>query len=288
MNHSKAKNPLNISLHQSIEDMHKVIIIRHAESEFNKEISKIYDEEHKYSKETLEEMKRKVRNEERLIDCGVSEIGYIECKRAALGLSKYQFKKVFVSPMRRCLITIKEILSEMKLENCPEIIVHPLLFEKVEDSCDLLKDVRRNMEEFKEFNWDLFTEVDIPYYQMKYCDIYPNSLAEVRNYYEHAKEKFVGGEEQAHIQLALSAFEQLEQHQDCLESSKSAFNRLAEFNKFLSGFLSKISDKEKILICAHSILLQHMTCENVQENTLTPLANEKILYNCEYLSINIK
>lgn len=76
---------------------------------------------------------------------------------------------------RTKFITLKEFMASEKEDL--KIIVHPFLFEKIEDSCDILGDIDKNKEEYSYYDWSLFNDLlkndfsAMQFYQSKYCDM---------------------------------------------------------------------------------------------------------------------
>jgi len=156
------------------------MLVRHAESKFNAEINHLKQFKSTFSPDLYESMHWKIRFSKELIDCEITEKGVEQCVETGKELVKQKIKigKVFVSPMKRALQTCDKIIEAYLKENKkngnnispPKIAVHPLLFEKIEDSCDLV-DIKRNMQMFSGNNWALCHVLKhLPLYQLDFCD----------------------------------------------------------------------------------------------------------------------
>jgi hypothetical protein len=73
----------------------------------------------------------------------------------------------------------------------PHVIVHPLIFEKIEDSCDLLGDINSNMKAWNNYDWSLYKNIEhTNIYQLNYCDNVPIKKKLDFNYYQMAIKNF--------------------------------------------------------------------------------------------------
>lgn len=343
MNKSLIKNPLNSSVTNDIENS-KIILIRHAESEFNKILKTMQDK-------TPNEIERKMLHKnlsssKEHVDCFITEKGRNQCQEAGRLLEKASIKYAFTSPLRRsletCRLVLKSKLAEEKNLNadadnyanspsqknaCYEdieitskikVIVHPYLFEKIEDSCDLIENINKNREDYKEFDWSLFDNNNIInrneslYYQANFCDRYSpvfatekdkfyNSEKFHNNYLDEIKnlllEKDLKKEKEI-IDIYLNClvkgiyrlFDYENDNDKYVESSFKTIERLENIKKYLLEFiernkLDEENNKEKIILFGHSIIFKHLTSKNLLEEDLSPPLEESKLKNCEFLGI---
>jgi len=191
------QNPLRTNLKKltgNSQNSSSIILVRHAESLFNSEISKLKQFKNTLNHSEYEDSHHKIRFNQDLIDCSITENGKMQCQTAGQELKKNgtQISHVIVSPLKRCLMTAENIINEMGHKNPnfkpPQFVVHPLIFEKIEDSCDLIQDIEKNMKLFSYFDWNMFKGIThAPIYQYQYCDVYP-PISGINNYYEHGSE----------------------------------------------------------------------------------------------------
>ncbi len=199
---SLVKNPLNISVVKNL-NLANILLVRHAESEFNNSISLLENKalHSNLPKNQFKIMQKTISGNKQYIDSPITEKGINQCHKASLEIKDLNIKYVFVSPLKRCLETcriilenkikndlintdqtnisnnghlnLKDIMKEKKIDI--KIVVHPYLFEKIEDSCDLIGDIYKNRDEYNYFDWSLFNNFgfeksNIIYYQSKFCD----------------------------------------------------------------------------------------------------------------------
>lgn len=307
-------NPLRCSLNFDI-NASKILIIRHAESHFNAELKKIQS-----MKDDLnyDQLKKLVRFSKKLIDAPLTENGVIQCNKAASLISDVRVRYIFCSPVLRALQTIQNIFTQIKMNGSPHYIneinihVNPLIFERIEDSCDLIENLSLNQQTFDRiflsdkptdsisYNWDLMKYLNHKdLFQIKHLDtIVKDNKVEVLDYnqvspyYNISLQKYLetGKVYYDHI---LESMEELVPHNTKIESSQSVYFRLSKFLQFINDFLAEneLKENEKVLIIGHSVLFQHLYAQGVHHDTLEPLhdeTNSRILDNCEIAGLNIE
>jgi broad specificity phosphatase PhoE len=259
----------------------KYFLIRHAESKFNLAIRNLEKSKDSKNLKSYLEEKEKIRFGHEYLDSELTNTGLTQCQNAGINLveGKVEVKYVFVSPLKRCLLTCQKTLEAYHSGNQsvrkPEIVVHPMLFEKVEDSCDLIKDIQENMKNFPMYNWEMFRDIDHPsVYQLKFLDTH--HMLHKYDYYQQAIDNFLKNKNYDHHEFVLDAMTHLGREDKFIESSKTTFERLANFKSFLSG-----SHLDKgVLIFGHSVLFKHVTAESVSENEFEPSHDTEVLKNC--------
>jgi hypothetical protein len=268
----------------------KVFLIRHAESNFNLAIRNLEKNKHNLDTETYLSHKEKIRFGKDFIDPDLTQTGISQCHLAGKSLheSSIDFKYVFVSPLKRTLMTCEKTLESLhssgQINKKPEIIVHPLLFEKLEDSCDLIGDIKENIKLYPHYNWDLFKDVNhLPIYQLQHCDVkHPQyTHTDKDSYYNLALQNYHNCQNYDHHSLVLPAMTLLGREERFIESSKETFNRLQKLKKFMHE--NKFDGR--ILLVGHSVLFKHVTTEMVDEENLEPSQSE-VLKNCEIAMVN--
>jgi len=240
-------------------------------------------------------MHHEIRFSEELMDAEITDNGKLQCYEAGKNLKdKINLKYVIVSPLKRCLQTTDNLLQSMSQNNAhfrkPEVIVHPLIFEKIEDSCDWLFDAKKNMAAFPHFNWSLFTSIEhLPIYQFQYCD---NTLPEKlpTNYYQTSLDFYKKSKNYYQTKILLSAMQELAHHNLYIESSKKTIKRLQILKEYINSLINEnehtFNPEEKILLVGHSILFKHLTSKYIDGLTFEPSAKENVLNNCEAVSLS--
>lgn len=380
------KNPLNITSLKNL-NLANVILVRHAESEFNKSIRSIEKKAEIMSlpKKEFREMQKLISGNKEFIDSPITDLGIDQCKKAAMEIANVPIKYVFVSPMRRCLETcriilenkinlnlknqtktnnssigiinknennayadanksnlnkstasqfnfstaenanansydddnhlhLKQIMKENKFNI--KVIVHPYLFEKIEDSCDLIGDIYQNRDDYNYFDWSLFNNTgfdknSILFYQSKFCDNINNNeinlneneaKRELENYYfetiknEIFKTKINDRQKikELYHDTIVSGINKLFDQEIFIESSFQTLERLNYFKEFILNFmemkrigLDEQTINEKILVIGHSVLFKHFTSNYLSEEDFSPGPNEYKLSNCEFLGVKM-
>jgi broad specificity phosphatase PhoE len=264
-----------------------LFIIRHAESHFNKAIFEIKNgiEKKNISLEEYEKKNKEIRFGVDFCDSPLTDYGRSQCLLASNLLKTLDIKYVFVSPMLRTLMTLESVLEsvnkELPVKIKPKVIVHPLIFEKIEDSCDLIFDLNKNKKDYSFYDWSHFEEVEHPSaYQLNYCD--EGQL----NYFKLAIENFEKNKKYDHHEIILKEMEKLSTEKKFIESSSSTIDRLRKFNEFLNLFIVNIQvgPYQKILIVGHSVLFRHLIATNIDKITKLP-EESQTLKNCQIANI---
>ena len=288
-----------------------IIIIRHAESEFNKTV--------KLLKERIEIVDQKIflkniKSDRQLVDSFITEKGRNQCLKAGKELSNIPIKYIFTSPLRRSLETCKLVIQskfsensnylipikEIKEQNNIKIIVHPYLFEKIEDSCDLIEDINKNRDNYKEFDWSFFDNMnrnDFLFYQANFCDNYHHPEDSNISYSEeirkYIKEKNLKENKEIidiYLDVVLKGISKQFDNGKFIESSFKTIERLDYFKNFIMDFIEKNkinneNNNEKILVFGHSIYFKHLTSKKLSEEDLSPPLEDSVLENCEFIGI---
>jgi len=277
-----------------------LLLIRHGESIFNKEIKHV--EEIGKSDPFFHEKRFHVKFTERLIDSELTDVGVQQTKDAASILRDTNIKYVFVSPLRRALNTCNKVLENLEEINKhnkhyrkPKVIVHPYLFEKLEDNCDLFSDIPRKRIKFSTYDWSMFNDIqNFPLYFLKFCDNYineegkfcktPSELENLKvpplsNYYLSRILK----DNQPFWKFLLAEMLKLDKQGLWIESSESTFERNKIFNKTLHEYSRKLKGEEKILAVGHSIFFKHLTVPKYHHEELES-GDFAYLKNCQISS----
>lgn len=282
-----------------------ILLIRHGESIFNCEYLKLKDIK---DPKQHEEQRNYVKFTERLFDSDLTALGSKQAKVAGDTLTSMNIKYVFVSPVLRALKTCSKMLKQIEANNKdnsnyqrPNVIVHPFLYEKIEDNCDFFStDFTIKKSLFSSYDWSLVDEISTtPYYYFRFCDNYVNESGELcktnvdteaikinsnDNYYIHLFNKHyeefnnrnIGG-------LFLQEIKKLDKFSTWIESSESTFERNKIFNKTLLEYSLKLKENEKILAVGHSIFFKHLTLIDYNLDAFNT-ENFSYLKNCEIVS----
>jgi len=276
----------------------KILLVRHGESIFNKEMRNLQNL--KNNNDLYLETKKHIKFTNRLFDSDLTETGHQQCSDVGEKLRNLKFKYAFVSPLRRALKTCSGILTG--LNHVPKVIVCPYLFEKIEDNCDFMLDINNNMKLFP-YDWSHFQSIDLlPIYYFISCDNYINEkgalcktqaishkdkINNLDNYYINTiiKNNYLNNKQKLK-DFILKEITKLDNIDQYIESSNVTFERNKIFNEFLQAYISDLKDDEKILVVGHSIFFKHLTLlEYVEECFKTN--NFAYLKNCEIVGYNL-
>ncbi|CAK90511.1 unnamed protein product (macronuclear) [Paramecium tetraurelia] len=127
----------------------KFILIRHAESEYNLAARLAVNS----SKEVtnFKEESLKIKQDESLIDCGLTQYGIQQCLESATKMSSFKVDIVLVSPLRRAIQTAHYLFRDHP--NKPKFIVVPFLREMLSSSCDIGGNLTTTMNEYSQFDF---------------------------------------------------------------------------------------------------------------------------------------
>lgn len=298
----KIKNPYLLKIGDLITS--DIILLRHIRTVFN-ELNCNACEKHDYK------FVESVRYNKTLVDTEIMNNGEKDMIRAK-GLSKVNIKHILVSPMKRTLVTCQEAIkiienSELITEP-PKIEIYPYLFEKIEDSCDLIRPISENMDYFKEFNfrnetfkvnWSNFDSLieNINYFQLPFCrnTTINGKLVSFENshYYDFLTKatethKIDYNDVQNYLIEEMKKLGIIHEH---IEDYKSTFERIKKVNNRVKEILSTLdkSKNEKLLIIGHSVFFKAWYTDFVIEKTFDlVIENERnILQNCEIMGVNL-
>jgi len=268
----------------------KLLIVRHGESFYQKALKDVHHlkatNPSEYSK-----MVNIARFNPELCDCDITEKGKKECFESGEQLELVRIKYVFVSPLMRALQScewlLKGYLDAIKKSGksikTPKVMVNPLIFEKIEDSCDFVPNIYRNMEAYKNYDWKEFKKLkqeSLPIYMLNYCDTVfdatTNSpqISNENPYYKRCLSEYRTNLKFNHQEIILNAMKEI--NPAFIESSFKTYDRLLEFKTFLKKF-SKESDlkkDEKILFVGHSIVFKHIFTNMIYEESFQPVEED--------------
>eukprot|EP00330_Aristerostoma_sp_ATCC50986_P010169 CAMPEP_0114587280 /NCGR_PEP_ID=MMETSP0125-20121206/10280_1 /TAXON_ID=485358 ORGANISM="Aristerostoma sp., Strain ATCC 50986" /NCGR_SAMPLE_ID=MMETSP0125 /ASSEMBLY_ACC=CAM_ASM_000245 /LENGTH=150 /DNA_ID=CAMNT_0001783113 /DNA_START=57 /DNA_END=509 /DNA_ORIENTATION=- len=119
------------------------VFIRHAESLQNK----CWHESKQWSYRRFDKA---------FVDCDLSEDGYDQTEDTREIVKNLNVKIVYVSPLRRALITSREVFKNHASK--PKFVVVPILREKMAAACDVPSDINLLMKEFPDYDFSLLTK----------------------------------------------------------------------------------------------------------------------------------
>jgi len=294
------RSPIFSNFKQNVSS--KLILLRHGESIYQQRLKEVVKEYHQLKSSNPNEFTRlvnKVRFNPDLCDPVLSEQGKTESYEAGEKLEMLNIKYVFVSPLMRalqsCDLLLKGYIDAIKKSGrsikSPKVMVNPLLFEKIEDSCEIVPNIYRNMNSFKNFDWKEFKKLrqeSLPIYMLHYCDTVldkTSNTAQVSNdnpYFKLCFNLFKKNLEYTHKDVILKAMEELSPV--FIESSFKTYDRLLEFKTFLKNFTKENSMKndDKILLVGHNALFKHLFSNMIYQENFQPVETEDNFLKLDY------
>jgi broad specificity phosphatase PhoE len=292
-------NPLRTKLIHDLRES-EIIAIRHGESFFNLELSKVKQLRTEYSNEKWQRMRREVKFNDAYIDSGLTDKGIEQARKAGISLSEHNISTFIVSPLRRNILTCFNLLHSISRssnkyykENKIEILVNPYIYERIEDSCDYIKDINKTMKEFSSFDynglkikldWSRCIEVShLPIYQLMFCDMTINEQLDMRRkegyYYNKEVDSYKRNKRYSDFGEYLAIMDKLEEHHGyAIESNAMTMNRLMRFKEDLPVVRGK-----KVVVVGHSELFRHLFASSVDED-MNPI-EKNVIGNCEMVGI---
>ncbi len=303
--HNQLVKQSNHSSRFSHDFQSNILLIRHGESVFNYEIQNL---DNFKDQEEYDDMRNYIKFTERHFDSDLTDKGVIQAQNAGELLKEMNFKFIFVSPMIRALKTCSILMSQIERLNRnnndnlqPTVIVHPYIYEKMEDNCDFFPtDFTEKKKEFNKYDWSLIDNLkDQPFYIMKFWDNYVNEEGKVcktnvetesrkitinHNFYcQMFLEEALKTNNFTFGNLFLREIQKLDKFDTWIESSESTFERNKILNNSLMEYSAQLKKTEKILVIGHSIFFKHLTLKNYNTEEFDS-QNFAYLKNCEVIS----
>lgn len=274
-----------------------LILIRHIRSFFN--------QMHDIANENDDlEFDKSIRFNHSLFDTDIIFKGEDQMERAK-DLSNYNIKYIIVSPMLRALKTAFESVKIIEKSNSSEppiIEVNPYLFEKLEDSCDLLPNIRKNMNLYDKFsfknkvynvNWKMFTDHNLKdHYQLPFMKLFKlnDKLLRTDNHYIKCYENLLESNENFTYSDYLKdyvLYNMRKLDDTKIEDGKSVQERLILVSNRVKELMKTLdtSKNEKILIVGHSVIFASWYAEYLHQDSLDfcKESTMRCLYNCEII-----
>ena len=238
--------------------MLKILLQRHVESVFNQEASKSVEATGK-----VEDRLRWAREED-MVDSNITELGHSQGQKAAEVILDWpSIKFVFLSPLRRCVLT-----TELTLANYPgeikRIKAEGLFRERLNASCDLPSktiELRRDHQ-----NIDFSFMDSYPFPEIWFLYTCPKRQEELIFKHEKMAQESLNRDEIFKKTLS-EVIDKIEQEPGtAFENFKDLRARVGDARKRLSQLLGEcekelgrsLKDNE-VLICAHSSFLYSFT-----------------------------
>lgn len=303
-------NPVRCYVKPSINES-KFIMMRHLKTVFNHE-SEIA------SKIKCKNSLIKARFDKKLVDSPITDNATEEMKRAK-ELQNLNIKKIYLSPMKRTILTTLEsvkLLEKSKNQvEAPQIEVLPHLFEKIEDSCDLNKDLKYKISNYQTFefrgktypiNWKRFNMMDFQYSQLQYCDQITDENHQTRkadlHYYKMALRSLKGLNCEHEVEqnynnkvlpIVLDYMYRLSKNNDYIESYESVAARIKKIKSIIKkDFENDENDlndiSKKVMLVGHSVIFQFWKTDHVIDGDLNkPKIVRDKLKNCELVGVDL-
>lgn len=293
-------NPYKLKRNKNIIES-PIILIRHIKSQFNK-----LAEEAKES--NSESSSYNARFNSSLVDSDILFQAEQEMIKADL-LKNLNIKYILTSPLKRTLITTMESLKRIEESpntfSEPTVEVHPYLFEKIEDSCDLLGSVTSNKNSFHEFyfrrnkfniDWSAFDSLkdDTRIYHLKHCRkiIKEGEVFDVnKDYYYNLALKLLEEDKLSYNEVlnrVIDEMAKLSRKNEFIEDFHSTFERIDIVNKRIKEIISNLdkSKDEKLLVVGHSVIFKSWYTDDIYSDTYNLASDSEKLTNCEIIGAN--
>ena len=151
---------------ESLISSSKVLLLRHANSEFNYEMSELM------KTDPSEDELRQIRTKKELRDAPLSQLGIKQWEKAQSVANSLKVEVVVVSPLRRAIETAYYVFkTHPNFENIKFILL-PKLREALDTTCDIPNNILDTINEFKKkfINFDcsrIYKYPDIPHFFLK-------------------------------------------------------------------------------------------------------------------------
>lgn len=263
-----------------------LLLIRHAESQYNRLVIDENDRQGLTQRDQYLIMYTKFRLDQKLLDSDLSEIGVKQCLegRQNLAESLKKVKLVITTPSTRTLHTSRLLFNtEAGLPEGLRVVVIPG-FERVESICDVFCKTEDNFERFKEFDHSIMRkeveEFGWAWFVNKFSN--PGKRRRILEYVEKNANKFDSYPSNIANGLATTEFmktlapELLESHVDFYPRYEAI---LGAIRRVLSREENKDLESGEVAFVAHSTLLKYMTAKEIGDDS-KPIGNWDF-QNCE-------
>ena len=258
-----------------IEEIPGIYFIRHGTTEWNWLHMKSKEEPGNYS---LDKFGMD------LLDSNLHEEGREQAIQKQSWAAKYKATYVFTSPLRRALETTYLLFKEHPNRQNINIIVHPLIVEKMKYNHDFPRDFVATRAEYEakeelKFDFSLFDTYLHPsiYYLYELNEPFSSQLlSQIIPTQESGKFR--------DLEVILKLI--YERSPEPLETSLNCVKRGRKFCDYLDAFMKKMEITEKIFVISHSQFLLHLSAKYFEEGSGKPL-DGKWCQNLDYLEFTL-
>lgn len=266
-----------------------VLMIRHAESKFNKAFTEALEHAKVGSNSKVLVLYVKVLKEPELIDAGITDLGRQQCAESAL-INAERLKKVklvLVSPMNRALETADLMFNKHLYDTIggerPKFVIVPDMHEVLESCCDIPLGSKEKAVKYP--NWDFTEMLEI---EKKLGFIWFSETMFNQRSRKLIREEVAKSAAEGDLQKAYRVVDVLREHLPAyLESGPDLFFRS---RRFISWFWNFVKDKglkaEEIALVGHSAYFETLSATEFNEQN-EPL-NGRLLKNCEVAPLTIQ
>lgn len=278
----------------------KLILLRHLRTNFNEDYEKAAEENNKLK--ALD-----IRCDKKYIDSDVFKSSKEDLIRAE-EIKKYNIQKIYVSPTLRTVLTLLEVLKiieQSQSEIVPEVKVLPLLFEKIEDSCDIISNLNQRIVDYNSFSfrnktykidWTEFnSSVQNQIYQLKYMRnlFSDNNISFYNQALDLINTNNISSiyDDSLLTSQILDNIRKLSEKGEYIEDFSSVNQRLLHVKHQIYAENKENWDdkKSKILVIGHSVLFRYWYSKYVKSyETYEPIYSHNKLFNCEIKGVDFE
>lgn len=267
----------------------EVLIIRHAESQFNKAVVEALEHANVGSQNKSLVLYVKALKRPELIDAGITELGRKQCAESAAENAERlkKVKLVLVSPMNRALETADLIfnkhLHDKNGGQRPEFVVVPDMHEVLESCCDIPMGAQEKATKYPDWDFSAMLEIEKRLGFIWFSETMFNQHTR-----RLIREEVAKSAEEGDLQKAYRVVDVLRDHLPAyLEGGPDLFFRSQRFASWLWGFLKDKGLKaEEVALVGHQAYFETLSATefDAQNNP----KNGRMLANCEVAQLTIR
>ncbi|CAI2373423.1 unnamed protein product [Moneuplotes crassus] len=263
----------------------QVILLRHANSEYNFEYGKMSLRNYSIEDERILRVRKDLR------DAPLSDLGLQQCKEAQPMANRLDVGYVFVSPMKRALETAYNVfLSHPNFDNI-KFIVLPMLKEAIDTTCDIPMNIKDTISDyrnkFKKFDTSEVEKYsDQEHYFLRDIDLEFSKKISTSKIYDPSDP--IGSNA---YDLLLDEIDR--NYPNKIEKDLNILKRVALAKNHIKEFITTTSpgDDSKIILVGHSYYFKMWTAQwenplSSYGNDLPPPSKSTFLQNCQFFSDN--
>jgi phosphohistidine phosphatase SixA len=263
----------------------KLLLIRHAESKYNKLVSDTEKSMNLASDAKNLILFTKCIKDPELLDCDISQHGYEQIAQslAANAAALKNVKLVLVSPMNRALTTAKHMFDPL-VNNGQDIkfLVVPHLREVLESQCDIVLSCHDKLAKFPGFDFSLVLELEkkfgFEWFIHSKLDQYTKQLM---------LKKVQAKENLTDIEKSFALIDFLNEHLPAyMEQHYEVLHRTIVFKTWLKEFLKQNQYKEgEVAVVGHSCYFKQLTGSDFNSHQVPQTC--RWLKNCEVYEYHV-